>query len=97
MSIIGKTCIVRTRTAGVFLGTVAKRELALVQELIGPSAYLFRDRKTGARYSLRDLPPNNGRYQDEPNIECGVLCELAERDLTTADCDYLSDHRVPEN
>lgn len=59
-------------------------ELALVQELIGPSAYLFRDRKTGVRYSLRDLPPNKGRYQDEPNIECGVLCELAERDLTTA-------------
>jgi len=25
MSIIGKTCIVRTQTAGVFLGTVAKR------------------------------------------------------------------------
>ena len=26
MSIIGKTCIVRTQTAGVFLGTVAKRK-----------------------------------------------------------------------
>ena len=25
MSIIGKTCIVRTQTAGVFLGTVAQR------------------------------------------------------------------------
>ena len=26
MSIIGKTCVVRTQTAGVFLGTVAKRK-----------------------------------------------------------------------
>lgn len=58
-------------------------ELASVQELIGPSAYLFRDRKTGERYSLRDLPPNKGRYQDEPDNECGVMCELAERELLT--------------
>jgi hypothetical protein len=58
-------------------------ELARVQELIGPSAYLFRDRKTGERYSLRDLPPNKGRYQDEPDNECGVMCELAERELLT--------------
>ena len=58
-------------------------ELASVQELIGPSAYLFRDRKTGERYSLRDLPPGKGRYQDEPDIECGVMCEMAERELLT--------------
>lgn len=56
-------------------------ELARVQELIGPSAYLFRNRKTGERYSLRSLPPNKGRYQDEPDIECGVMCELAEREI----------------
>ena len=36
--------------------------LASVQELIGPIAYLFRNRKTGERYSLRALPPNKGRY-----------------------------------
>jgi hypothetical protein len=23
-------------------------------------------------------------YQDEPDIECGVMCELAERDLAAA-------------
>lgn len=59
-------------------------ELATVQELIGPSAYLFRDRKTGERYSLRNLPPNKGRYQDEPDTECGVMCEMAERELAAA-------------
>lgn len=59
-------------------------ELASVQELIGPSAYLFRDRKTGERYSLRDLPPGKGRYQDEQDIECGVMCEIAEREIADA-------------
>lgn len=56
-------------------------EIARLQESIGPGAYLFRDRSTGVRYSLRDLPPGKGRYRDEPDIECGVSCELAERDL----------------
>jgi len=32
--------------------------VADIQEMIGPSAYLFRDRKTGERYSLRQLPPH---------------------------------------
>lgn len=56
-------------------------ELAAIQDAIGPSAYLFRDRKTGERYSLRQLPPEKGRYQDEPSIECGVMCELVEPDF----------------
>ncbi len=47
-------------------------------------ASLFRDRKTGERYSLRDLPPGKGRYQDEPDIECGAMCEMAERELAAA-------------
>ena len=54
--------------------------LAEVQELIGPSAYLYRDRKTGERYSLRDLPPGKGRHTDEPEVQCGVHCELAEQE-----------------
>lgn len=55
--------------------------IADIQESIGPGAYLFRDRKTGERYSLRDLPPNKGRYQDEPEISCGFACEAAEIDM----------------
>lgn len=54
--------------------------LADVQESIGPGAYLFRDRKTGERYSLRDLPPNKGRHK-EPEISCSVHCMLAEQEF----------------
>lgn len=56
-------------------------ELAAAQDLIGPSAYLYRDRKTGKRYSLRDLPPGKGRHADEPEVQCGVHCELAEQQI----------------
>lgn len=55
--------------------------LADVQESIGPGAYLFRDRKTNIRYSLRDLPADKGRYQDEPEISCSFFCEMAEQDI----------------
>ncbi|MCR4300231.1 MAG: hypothetical protein NUV51_01335 [Sulfuricaulis sp.] len=60
----------------------------------GPSAYLFRNRKTGERYSLRDLPPNKGRYQDEPDNECGVMCELAERELLTHNAELTGARRA---
>lgn len=56
--------------------------IADIQEAIGPGAYLFRDRETGVRYSLRQLPPDRGRYQDEPAISCSFFCEIAERELT---------------
>lgn len=54
--------------------------LANIQEAIGPSAYLFRDRKTGERYSLRDLPVDKGRH-DEPEISCSVFCMAAEDEI----------------
>ncbi len=57
--------------------------LADIQETIGPGAYLFRYRDTGERYSLRQLPPNKGRYKDEPSISCSFFCELAEADILT--------------
>src|SRR6185437_1579636 len=55
--------------------------IADLQESLGPGAYLFRNRKTGERYSLRDLPPDAGRYQDEPEISCGFVCAMAEQDM----------------
>jgi hypothetical protein len=51
-----------------------------IEESIGPSAYLFRNRKTGERYPLRQLPPDAGRH-DEPEIECGFSCLMAETEL----------------
>lgn len=56
--------------------------IADIQEMIGPSAYLFRDRKTGTRYSLRQLPPDKGRYRDEPTIDCSFHCEMAEKEIS---------------
>lgn len=48
-----------------------------IQEAIGPAAYTFRNRKTGERYGLAQLPANNGRIEDEPEISCSVFCEIA--------------------
>lgn len=56
--------------------------IASIQEAIGPGAYLFRDRSTGRRYSLRELPPDKGRYQDEPDISCGLFCEAASEEIS---------------
>lgn len=59
-------------------------QIAEIQKEIGPGAYLFRNRKTGVRFSLYDLPLNAGRYQDEPEISCGFVCEQTERELSEA-------------
>lgn len=36
------------------------------------------------RISLRELPANSGEYQKEPEIQCGIFCELAEREMRPA-------------
>jgi len=54
-------------------------KLAAVEEDIGENAYLFRNRKTGKRYSLREIPAGKARRNDLVP-QCGVLCELAEQD-----------------
>lgn len=59
-------------------------EMAQIEETIGPGARLLRHQSgplKGQRFYLRELAPNAGRYQDEPSIECGAQCELAEADL----------------
>lgn len=52
--------------------------LCQVQEAIGPGAYLFRDRSTGERYSLRNIPPGQPRRDLSPP-QCGLFCESAEQ------------------
>ncbi|MDN4057155.1 hypothetical protein QPK31_02845 [Massilia sp. YIM B02769] len=56
-------------------------ELADLQEAIGPNAYLFRNRETGKRYSLRDIPPGPAR-RNEKLPSCSFFCELAEQEYT---------------
>lgn len=57
--------------------------LCQIQEAIGPGSYLFRDRTTGERYSLRNLPPDKGRHK-EPDISCSAFCMMAEEDMAGA-------------
>lgn len=58
-------------------------EMAKIEEMIGPVAYLMRDRKTGVRISLRQLDPNSGRH-DVTLPECGFACERAEQEIKGA-------------
>ena len=34
--------------------------------------------RTIKRVSLRELPPNQGNYPSEPDIQCGIFCHAAE-------------------
>lgn len=36
---------------------------------------------SGKRIYLDELEPGTGRYQDEPEIQCGIFCEMAEREM----------------
>lgn len=56
-------------------------ELCQVQEEIGPGAYLFRDRKTGKRYSLREIPPGKAR-RNETVPSCSFFCEITEQEYS---------------
>jgi hypothetical protein len=60
-------------------------EIARIQDAIGPKAAFLKLNENGvknSRYvSLRELPPDIGRYQDEPSISCGLFCEAASNDI----------------
>jgi hypothetical protein len=43
--------------------------------------YTILKDKDGAIY-LDELDPNRGRMSDEPKIECGIMCEIAETTYT---------------
>ncbi len=43
--------------------------------------YTILKDKDGALY-LDELDPNRGRMSDEPKIECGIMCEIAETTYT---------------
>lgn len=54
-------------------------ELAKVQDEIGEGAFLFRNRATGVRYGLRDIPPGPAR-RNEALPSCSFFCEMAEQE-----------------
>lgn len=58
-------------------------QVAAIEEAIGPSAYLFRDRDTNERFGLRQLPADAGRH-DEPLPSCSFFCQIAEQEFATS-------------
>jgi hypothetical protein len=44
---------------------------------------LIRD-ENEIRVFLDELKPNTGNYQEEPEIQCGIFCEMASRELEAA-------------
>lgn len=55
---------------GLGLGIVLERLSAM-------ATYLFRNRKTGERYSLRQIPTGPAR-RNEALPSCSFFCEMAE-------------------
>ena len=51
--------------------------MAQVEETLGRTINVSRIGGVRKRISLRELDPNAGNYEAEPNIECGIACELA--------------------
>ena len=41
--------------------------------------YTILKETDGTPIYLHDLPKNRGRMADEPKIQCGIMCEIAER------------------
>jgi hypothetical protein len=59
-------------------------QMIQIQEAIGPGTYMFRNRETGERYSLRDLAPGTGRHRAEIP-DCSFFCAMAEEEMETND------------
>lgn len=58
--------------------------MAALQRELGPGSGFFRE-NDGTRIMLDDLDPKRGDIQNEPDIECSLLCHLAEQDLEAAE------------
>jgi len=58
-------------------------EMATIEDMIGQTSYLLRDRTTGVRISLRQLDPNAGRH-DTIVPDCGFACMRAEDEMEQA-------------
>lgn len=60
------------------------QQMVTIQELLGPGSYFFRNRKTGERFGVKDLPEGAGSH-NEPDIECGVYCLMAEHEIAASE------------
>jgi len=51
-------------------------EMCKIQDDLGEGSYFWQGKEK--RLSLRELPVNAGRHDDEPNISCSFYCAMAE-------------------
>jgi hypothetical protein len=58
--------------------------MAALQRDLGPGSFFWRERDTGERISLDALDPRRGNHDDEPNIDCSLLCHMAEAAIDDA-------------
>ena len=58
--------------------------MAALQRKLGPGSGFLRDHAAGRRITLDELDPDRGRHKDEPDVECSLMCHLAEDDITVA-------------
>lgn len=60
--------------------------MAQTEELLGRTVCKREYTENGVRklerIPLRELPPDLGRYEAEPDIECGIFCHAAESEYT---------------
>ena len=52
-------------------------KMAQVEEHLGRTINVTRMGGTRKRITLRELVPDAGRYEDEPDISCGVVCQMS--------------------
>lgn len=57
--------------------------MAELQRRLGPGSGFLRDHAKGRRITLDELDPERGRHEDEPDIECSLMCHAAEERLET--------------
>lgn len=57
--------------------------MAALQRHLGPGSAFFRE-KDETRITLDQLAPDRGNHNSEPNIECSLMCHIAEQDIEAA-------------
>lgn len=55
----------------------AFEKMAQIEEHLGRTINVTRIGGERKRITLRELDPKAGRYEDEPDISCGVVCQMA--------------------
>jgi hypothetical protein len=56
-------------------------EFLRMSEYSRAKGVMLLKRSDGTRIFLDELRPGEGNFQKEPKIQCGIFCELAEKEI----------------